>query len=487
MSKSLKKNYLLNLTNTISTMLFPLITFPYAARIIMADGIGLVNFFSSIISYISLFTCLGIPMYAIRETARVRDNQKELSKTTTEILLLHASLTILGYIAVFIIACTVPKVMVDIPLFLILSTSIFFTAIGCEWFYQGVEDFKYITIRAITIKTLCVILLFVLVKTKDDLMYYAIYTVVGSVGNNIFNFIRLRKYVKLKYLNFRELNPSRHLKPALHIFILNLVISIYVNLDTVMLGFLKDSAAVGYYTGATKLTKMLLGIVSSLGTVMVPRLSNLIQNGQMDDFKRLSQKAVDFVFALSLPLFLGLIVTASTLISLFCGPSYEPAISTLQIISPILLFIALSNVLGIQILYPQGKENIVIKCTIFGAITNFTLNLLLIPLLANDGAAIATCVAEFTVTFIMLIIGRRYLPVEYKIKRYMNYIIGALLMIPVIFLFRQVESIPEILSFFISILISIVVYFGYLYLRKDELFDNLLLSQIRKLYAKRKF
>lgn len=486
MSKSLKKNYLLNLTNTISTMLFPLITFPYAARIIMADGIGQINFFSSIISYISLFTCLGIPMYAIRETARVRDNQKELTKTTTEILLLHASLTILGYIAVFIIACTVPKVMVDIPLFLILSASIFFTAIGCEWFYQGVEDFKYITIRAITIRTICVILLFILVQTKEDLMYYAIYTVVGSVGNNIFNFVRLRKYVKLKFINFRELNPSRHLKPALHIFVLNLVISIYVNLDTVMLGFIKDSAAVGYYTGATKLTKMLLGIVSSLGTVMVPRLSHLIQNGQMEDFKRLSQKAVDFVFALSFPLFLGLIVTAPTLIRLFCGPSYEPAISTLQILSPILLFIALSNVLGIQILYPQGKENIVIKCTIFGAITNFTLNILLIPLLANDGAAIATCVAEFIVTFVMLIVGRKYLPIEYTIKRYMNYIIGALIMTPVLMLFMKIECIPNILSLLISILLSVTVYFGYLKLRKDELFDNLIMTQIRNIYTKRR-
>ena len=219
-------------------MLFPLITFPYAARIIMADGIGQVNFFSSIISYISLFTCLGIPMYAIRETARVRDDQKELSKTTTEILLLHACLTLFGYLAVFIIAFTVPKVMVDIPLFLMLSTSIFFTAIGCEWFYQGVEDFKYITIRAITIKSICVVLLFLLVHSKDDLMFYAIYTVVGCVGNNIFNFLRLRKYVKRKYIDFKELKPLRHLKPALHIFVLNLVISIYVNLDTVMLGFL---------------------------------------------------------------------------------------------------------------------------------------------------------------------------------------------------------------------------------------------------------
>ena len=479
MSKSIKKNYILNLINTISTMLFPLITFPYAARILMADGIGQVNFFSSIISYISLFTCLGIPLYAIRETARVRDNQRELSKTVTEILLLHSGLTLLGYVAVFIIAYTVPKVMVDIPLFLLLSTSIIFTAIGCEWFYQGVEDFKYITIRAITIKTLCVILLFLLVKSKEDLLYYAVYSVIGSVGNNVFNFFRLRKYVKLKLIDFNELRPLRHLKPTLRIFVLNLVISIYVNLDTVMLGFLKDSAAVGYYTGATKLTKMLLGIVSSLSTVMIPRLSNLIQNGQYNEFKLLAQKAVDFVVMLSLPLFLGLLVTAPYLIRLFCGDSYELSISTLQIVSPILLFIAMSNVLGIQILYPQGKEDIVVKCTIAGALVNFTLNMFLIPIFANDGAAIATCVAEFMVTFVMLIIGRKSLPIEYSVKRYANYLIGGGLMFIALFAIRTFVFLPSALLLLLHVLIGIIIYIGYLFIHKDNLMMNLVVNQIK--------
>lgn len=480
MSPSIKKNYLLNLTNTISSMLFPLITFPYAARIIMADGIGQINFFSSIISYISLFTCLGIPMYAIRETARVRDDRKELTKTTTEILLLHAGLTLLGYIAVFVIAYAVPKVAADAPLFLLLSISIFFTAIGCEWFYQGVEDFKYITIRALVVKSLCTGLLFLLVHSKDDLFLYAIYTIVGSVGSNIFNFFRLRNYIKLRLIRFRELQPMRHLKPALHIFVLNLIISIYVNLDTVMLGFLQDATSVGYYTGATRLTKMLMGIVSSLGTVMVPRLSNLIQNDQMEEFRRLSQKAVDFVFAFSLPLFVGLAITAPLLIRLFCGPSYEPAIPTLQIISPILLFIALSNVLGIQILYPQGKENIVIRCTLVGAIVNFSLNCLLIPRYANDGAAIATCVAEFMVTFVMIIIGRRYLPIDYSIRRYSNYLVGGSLMAGVMFYLTHWLFMPVLLQFIILTIVGTILYAGFLYLRQDPLLINLIINPIKK-------
>ena len=470
---SIKKNYLLNLTNTISTLLFPLVTFPYASRVMLADGIGQVNFFTSIVSYISLFTCLGIPMYAIRETARVRDNREALSQTTMEILLLHTCLTILGYVTVIVICMTVPKVTVDIPLFLLLSTSIFFTAIGCEWFYQAIEDFKYITIRAIFIKSVCVLLLFLLVHTKEDLMYYAAYTVLGSVGNNVFNFFRLRKFIHLRDICLHDLKPFRHLKPALHIFVLNLVISIYVHIDTVMLGFMKEPAAVGYYAGATRLTKLMLAIVSSLGTVMLPRLSNLIRIGKKEEFDRLSQKAIGFVIALSLPLFIGLFISAPMLIRLFCGPSYEPAILTLQIVSPILLFIALSNVLGIQILYPQGRENTVIFCTLIGALLNFSLNLVLIPYCSQNGAAIATCIAEFGVTFMMLIVGKKYIPVSYSFKKYHNYVVGSIFMCVVCYGVMQI-GMNDVLKLLFVVLVGMIVYGSYLYYQKDALMIDII-------------
>lgn len=195
MAQSVKVNYILNLINTGTQMLFPLITFPYVCRVIEADGIGQINFFQSIISYISLFTCLGIPMYAIREIARDRSDVVQMNRTAMEILLLHSMLTLVGYAIVAILCLTVPQIQVNIPLFLILSLTIFFTAIGCEWFYQGIEDFKYITIRGLIIKTVSVVLLFIFVKSKTDLLYYGCYTVFGVFGGNIFNFFRLRKYI----------------------------------------------------------------------------------------------------------------------------------------------------------------------------------------------------------------------------------------------------------------------------------------------------
>lgn len=321
---SVKQNYFYSLLNTISGLLFPIVTFPYVARILMADGIGQVNFYLSIINYISMFAGLGIPTYAIREIARVKSNVKEMNQVAVEILLLHTFLTLLGYIVVGVVALTVAQVQVNLPLFLILSMNLFFIAIGCEWFYQGMEDFKYITIRGLIVKMLSVALLFVLVKDRSDLLYYGVYSVVGVVGGNIFNAFRLRKYIKFHLLELKELHPMRHLIPALRIFLLNVVASIYLQLDTVMLGFLKGNEAVGYYTGAIKLTKMLMGITSSLCVVLLPRLSNLVVENEREEFERLLRKALDYVITIAAPMSMGLVIMAPTLVYLFVVKDMYP-------------------------------------------------------------------------------------------------------------------------------------------------------------------
>lgn len=468
MSKSIKTNYIFNLINTVSSLIFPVLTFPYASRIMLAEGIGQVNFYQSIIQYISLFTCLGIPMYAIREIAKVRDNQYECNKTTLEILLLHFSLTFLGYLLVFILCLLIPEIQVNIPLFLILSTSILFTTIGCEWFYQGIEDFKYITIRGLIVKISALFILFICVKTPQDILWYGMYCVVGVVGGNIFNFIRLKKYIS--FIPFKQLHPLKLLKPALRIFVLNLIISLYVNLNSVMLGFIKDTESVGLFTAATRLSQMILGVTSALGTVMLPRLTNLLSNQQKEEFNRLAQKATEFIFAISLPITVGTIVLAPELIILFCGSTYHAAITTLQLISPIIVLISLSGILGIQILYPQGKENIVIICTAIGAASNFILNLCLVPSLSQDGAAIATLVAEFLVTFSMMLIGRRYIPINWKSKSFLNYCIGTAIMAFAIVPITLTSNTNSIISLIACIAIGIIIYAIYLGLTKDKLY-----------------
>lgn len=478
MAQSVKVNYILNLINTGTQMLFPLITFPYVCRVIEADGIGQINFFQSIISYISLFTCLGIPMYAIREIARDRSDVVQMNRTAMEILLLHSMLTLVGYAIVAILCLTVPQIQVNIPLFLILSLTIFFTAIGCEWFYQGIEDFKYITIRGLIIKTVSVVLLFIFVKSKTDLLYYGYYTVFGVLGGNIFNFFRLRKYIHRENIIFSELQIKRHVKPVLKVFSFSVVTSIYLQLNTVLLGFLKNALAVGYFAAATKVMQMLLMMSSCLGSVMMPRASHLIAENKEDEFNRLIQKSYDFTLAIALPMTIGLIFCAPSLITALCGVKFEHSILPSQIIAPIILMVAISNVFGIQVLFPKGKINIVTLCCGIGAVTDLTLNLCLIPFFSYIGTSIAYLGAEVATTVSMYFIGRRYIPIIYFKKSHLTYALGCIVMAFALYGLSLLQ-LPTLTILLLQGCCGVLAYFIILCICKDEMLVQIL-SKIKR-------
>ena len=478
MAQSVKVNYILNLINTGTQMLFPLITFPYVCRVIEADGIGQINFFQSIISYISLFTCLGIPMYAIREIARDRSDVVKMNRTAMEILLLHSMLTLVGYAIVAILCLTVPQIQVNIPLFLILSLTIFFTAIGCEWFYQGIEDFKYITIRGLIIKTVSVVLLFIFVKSKTDLLYYGCYTVFGVLGGNIFNFFRLRKYIHRENIIFSELHIKRHVKPVLKVFSFSVVTSIYLQLNTVLLGFLKNALAVGYFAAATKVMQMLLTMSACLGSVMMPRASHLIAENKEDEFSRLIQKSYDFTLAIALPMTIGLIFCAPSLITALCGVKFEHSILPSQIIAPIILMVAISNVFGIQVLFPKGKINIVTLSCGIGAVADLILNLCLIPFFSYIGTSIAYLGAEVATTVSMYFIGRKYIPIIYFKKSHLTYALGCIVMAFALYGLSLLQ-LPTLTILLLQGCCGVLAYFIILCICKDEMLVQIL-SKIKR-------
>ena len=478
MAQSVKVNYILNLINTGTQMLFPLITFPYVCRVIEADGIGQINFFQSIISYISLFTCLGIPMYAIREIARDRSDVVQMNRTAMEILLLHSMLTLVGYAIVAILCLTVPQIQVNIPLFLILSLTIFFTAIGCEWFYQGIEDFKYITIRGLIIKTVSVVLLFIFVKSKTDLLYYGCYTVFGVLGGNIFNFFRLRKYIHRENIIFSELHIKRHIKPVLKVFSFSVVTSIYLQLNTVLLGFLKNALAVGYSAAATKVMQMLLTMSVCLGSVMMPRASHLIAENKEAEFNRLIQKSYDFTLAIALPMTIGLIFCAPSLITALCGVKFEHSILPSQIIAPIILMVAISNIFGIQVLFPKGKINIVTLCCGIGAVADLILNLCLIPFFSYIGTSIAYLGAEVATTVSMYFIGRKYIPIIYFKKSHLTYALGCIVMALALYGISLLQ-LPTLTILLLQGCCGVLAYFIILCICKDEMLVQIL-SKIKR-------
>ncbi len=470
---SLKTNVLLNYINTITGIVFPVITFPYASRILLPEGIGIVNFQLSIIGYIILFTSLGIPLYAVKEVAKYRDNIALRNKTTVEITILSLLLSLLGYVAIFLISKFIPQINENISLFYILSLTILFTSLGVNWFYQAIEDFKFITIRAVIIRTLAACCLFLFVKEKTDLVIYGVITVGSTVGNNLINFIHLRKFISLSTIRGLNLNIFKHLKPALHIFVLNLITSIYVQLNTIMLGFIDGDYAVGIYTAGNKIPHIILSLVTSMGVVLLPRCSNLVATGNLKEFKSICSKSIRLVLALSLPITAGLILLADPIITIFCGEAFINAIPVVFWTAPVILFISLTNVLGIQILYPLGKENVVILSTLCGAIVNLFLNLILIPRFSAVGAGVSTFTAEFAVLAIQVVVGKKYTHVSILTKTNLIYLIATILMTititPIICLVNN-----DWLQLFLTIATGAIVYGLILISFKDDIILSIL-------------
>ena len=249
-TRSVKFNFAMNVILTASTMIFPLITFPYISRILLPAGVGKVNFATSVVSYFSMIAMLGVPVYGVRACAQVRDNKEELSRTVQEILFINLIMGSVIYIFYFLALWNIARLREDSALFYVMSTTIFFNVIGVEWLYKGLEQYSYITARSIVFKFIGLLLMFILVRDKEDYVIYAAITIVAGVGSNILNFFYLRNYIDLHPVGHYHIR--RHLKAVIVFFLMSVATTIYTNLDTVMLGFMKNDAEVGYYTAAVK-------------------------------------------------------------------------------------------------------------------------------------------------------------------------------------------------------------------------------------------
>lgn len=414
--KSLKKNFCMNAILTMSQFIFPLITFPYVSRILLAEGTGKVSFATSIISYFAMFAQLGIPTYGIRACAQVRNDKKKLSKTAQEIFIINIIMSILAYIVFFIALCNVPRLKDEKTLLIIVSATIFFNAIGMEWLYKALEQYTYITIRSVIFKFIALIAMFLLIHQQSDYIIYGAISIFASSASNIFNFFNVHKYISLRPVG--EYNFKQHLKAVSVFFALSCAATIYVNLDTVMLGFMKTNVDVGYYNAAVKIKTILVSIVTSLGTVLLPRASYYVEHGLKEDFYRITKKAINFVFLVATPLMLYFMFFAKEGIFFLSGNTYGGAIVPMQIIMPTLFFIGLTNIMGMQILVPLGKENIVLYSEIVGAVVDLAINYILIPKYASAGAAIGTLVAEIAVWIVQYIYLRKQIKDAYKNVRY---------------------------------------------------------------------
>lgn len=469
---SVKKNLLLNGINTVTQILFPVITFPYAARVLLPEGIGVINFLNSIISYIVLLTSIGIPMYAVKEIAKYRDYKEQRDKITVEIIILSTFLCLLGYIGVWILAKFIPQIHQQTSLFYILSLTILFTAIGVNWFYQGIEDFKFITIRALIFRTLSAICLFLFVKSPSDLLIYACIVVGSTVGNNFINFIHLRKYLDIHQFKFKQLNIKRHLYPSVQTFVLTLVISLYTSLNPIMLGFMTDDAQVGYFTAGIKITHIAITLIASIGTVLLPRCSNLIMSGDFVTFKRLIIKTLQLTQCLSYPMCAACVILAIPLTDVFCGNEFLDSVPVLVLNAPVIILSIMNNFLCIQILYPMNKTRICILGTVFGGLVNIVLNTLIIPVYGATGAAISVLISEIAVLIILLSKGFKYYPFRLRQLISIKYLAASIIMSTLVYMTTfRLDS--DIIKLCLGTLVGVFAYGIILFFIKDRLIIQL--------------
>ena len=394
-SPSLKLNFVMNAILTASSLLFPMITFPYVSRVLLPEGNGQIAFVTSCISYFSMTASLGIPTYGIRICAQIRDDKDRLSRTVQEIFVINALMTALIYVCFFAAIHAVEQFRAEKTLFLICGSTMFFNLIGMEWLYKALEQYHYITVRSILFKMVSVVLMFLMVHSPEDYIIYGGITVLAGVGSNLLNFINVRRYVSLTARPPYCL--SRHMKPILVFFALSVATTIYTNLDIVMLQFASGSREVGYYHAAVKIKVILTSLVTSLGAVLLPRISYYVETRQPEQYLKLIRKAFEFVFLSAAPLCIFFIVMAEESILFLSGKAYMASVTPMRVIMPTVLLIGLTNLIGIQLLVPLGKEKLVFYSTCFGAFVDIVLNLYFIPRLASTGAAIGTTAAELVV------------------------------------------------------------------------------------------
>lgn len=405
---SLKENFLMNILLTASSILFPLITFPYVSRILLPEGTGRVAFALSIISYFSMVASLGIPTYGIRACAQARDDKEALTQTVQEIFLINLCMTVLVYVSYFSALVFVEQMRREKALFLLCGSTLFFNLIGMEWLYKGLEQYRYITIRSMGIKAVAVTLMLLLVRSQSDYLIYGVLTIIASVGSNVLNFFNVRRFISLAPR--RKYHLRRHLPPIFTFFALTVATTIYTNLDVAMLGFLTNDQQVGYYNAAVKIKDLLVSFVTALGAVLLPRISYYVSEGRMEEFAQLIRKAFDFIIFMAAPVAVYFLVMADRSILLASGPAYTGSILPMQIIMPTIFCIGLTNVIGMQMLVPIGREKLVVISTCAGAVTDVVLNLWFIPRYASAGADLGTLVAEIVVLLAQLWMIRRELP-----------------------------------------------------------------------------
>lgn len=460
---TIARNYIYNILYQVVILISPLITTPYVSRVLGVTGIGVYNYTRSIATYFVLIGSVGTTLYGQREIAYNQDAPKKYSKCFWEI-------TIFRFIMISI--CTVIYLFTfgNDPnyqmVYRTLAIEVFATAFDISWFFMGMENFKITVIRNTIIKVIGIILVFVFVKSEKDIILYTLCLTLPILVGNVSLWFSLPQYLVKTKVNLSGI--FHRIKPILILFIPQMATEIYTVLDKTMLGVLSTNIdEVGFYTQSEKITKIVLMIITSLGTVMLPAMSFAYAQGKTKEIISSIQKGFSFIFLSGFALLFGLDAIVKNFVPFFFGTGYDEVVPLIIVISPILIIIGTSNVIGRQYLLPTQQQAIYTGSVIGGSVVNIIMNFILIPHHNAIGASVATVIAEFTVTFIQCWFVRKQLPLRKIFTNGIKYLVLAFIMGCIVYITGDILG-SGVCVLVIQILVGIAVYLFELFITKDQ-------------------
>ncbi len=474
---SVTTNAVLNVLKTFTSIVFPLITFPYVTRVLGAVSYGKYSFSASIISYIVLIAGLGIGTYATREGNRLREDKEKLKQFINEVYTLNVCSTLFSFIILIFLIAFWTKITPYTSIILILSIQVIATLLGTEWINLIFEEFKFITIRYLICQAISLVFLLVFVKSSEDILLYAMMSVLTNVLASSANFIYIRKHDIHPSVVLNK-NVFRHIKPVLLLFSYTVVSMIYINSDITILGILKNDYDVGIYTASSKIFSILKQIVGAAVVVVIPRVSLWIEQGEQQKISTIVNKLSEAIFLFCIPVVIGLFLLSDDITLLVAGQEYSASALPLRILSLAFFFAGFGNVLVNGVLIPFRREKFVLVVTTTSALINIVLNIIFIPNFSYDAAATTTLISEMFVCIICYIYANKIIRIRIC-NPILNSIVGGIIAAIICTLCRSFIY-SYLLRILIAVISSILLYYLFLILRRN----NIVYEFSQKIYHK---
>lgn len=452
---SIKKNFLYSSILTTANYVFPLLTYPYVSRVLGVSNIGICNFVDSIIHYFILISMMGINIVGIREIAKSKKNRIELNRVFSGLFFINTITTTVSLLILVVVTLFIDQLREHWQMMAIGSLKLMMNYMLIEWLYKGLEEFKFITIRTLVVKIMYVVAVFAFVRHSTDYPIYYLLSVLMIVFNSFVNIGYARHFVSLQ---MRHAYISRFIRPFFILGVYSLLTAMYTSFNVAYLGFVAGETEVGYYTTATKLHGILIALFTAFTGVMLPRMSSLIAENKITEYKHMLVKAYNILFAFSIPIIVFTIIYAPSIIHIIAGTGYEGAVMPMRIIMPLILVIGYEQIIIIQGLMPLKKDHAIFRNSIIGAVTGCVLNFVLVSPLKSVGSSIVWLVSEIVVLCSAQYYVWRYLEIQFPWKILLQNLLANLPLVGALSLaFVMIKNLWE--SAFVSIIILIVYFY----------------------------